>query len=719
MNLAEALDVLPEITAPTRSRRVFKIDPRLVGREHIEEGAPMFLAHVPGSTNIFRLTPEQWKLAHLFDGQRSYEEIAELFLAETAIQLGIEDVRSFAEMMQDADFWYQSPHEKNIALMQKLRDRRKKQKKAKAGDMARIPIAQWDADKLVDTAHRNLQFVYTPWFTALTLVVFAFMVYIFVTQWSQIGADTLEYYTFTDKSAADLAEFWILFLIMAFFHESAHALTCKHYGGGVHSTGFHLIYLTPAFFVDVTEAWVYADRFQRVVTMLAGIWTELMICAVATLVWWGTPPGGSIHDLAYKVILITGVAVVLMNLNPLIKLDGYYILSETLGLDEIKERSTALVSGWVQKNILRLPVEVAYVRPRLRWFFAPYAILSGIYSYLLLYAVARFVGNIFRHYSPEWAFIPTILVAFLIFKSRLLKFGKFMQTVYTAKRDTLLRSSLMHSMTPARLAILIVVLAGALGIPFLRDTVHARFILEPVQRAVVRAEVPGTVVEVLVHEGQAVDRDSPLLRLRNLDLESQEALMEADLQLARSRNTEAQMRYTGAAGMEQEFQRNRQKSQLLAQEVKQLQLRSPIAGSVVSPRTADLLGSHLNAGATAVEIADLSSLRARVYVRESEMREVRPGQAVSLRVDSSFRSLSGVVGEIALASSEIEPGLEPKSEYKGLATPRYYAVTVQERNSESKLMYGMTGTAKIYTKRRSIAGMAWRTASDFVRRKLW
>jgi putative peptide zinc metalloprotease protein len=714
MNLAEALDVLPEITTPTRSKRVFKMDSRLVGREHIEEGALMFLAHVPGSTNIFRLTPEQWKLAHLFDGQRSYAEIAELFLAETAIQLGVEDVRNFAEMMEDADFWYQSPHEKNIALMQKLRDRRKKQKKAKAGDMARISIAHWDADKLVDTAHRNLQFVYTPWFTALTLVFFTFMAYIFFTRWSQIGVDTLEYYTFTDKSAADLAEFWILFFIMAFFHESAHALTCKHYGGGVHSTGFHLIYLTPAFFVDVTEAWVYANRFQRVVTMLAGIWTELMICAVATVVWWGTPPGGSIHDLAYKVILITGVAVVLMNLNPLIKLDGYYILSETLGLDEIKERSTALVSGWVQKHILRLPVEVPHVRPRLRWFFVPYAILSGSYSYLLLYAVARFVGNVFRHYSPEWAFLPSILVALLIFKSRLLRLGKFMQTVYTAKRSLLVRS-----MTPARIAILTTVLVALLGIPCLRDTVHARFILEPVQRAVVRAEVPGTVVEVLVYEGQTVDRDSPLLRLRNLDLESQQALMEADLQLARSRNTEAQMHYTGAAGMEQEFQRNRQKSQLLAQEVSQLQLRSPIAGSVVSSRPADLLGSHLNAGVTAVEIADLSSLRARLYVQESEMREVRLGQAVSLRLDSSFRSFSGVVGEIALVSSEIEPGLEPKSEYKGLAAPRYYAVTVQEPNSESNLMYGMTGTAKIYTVRRSIAGLAWRTASDFVRRKLW
>jgi putative peptide zinc metalloprotease protein len=714
MNLAEALDVLPEITAPTRSKRIFKMDPNLVGREHIEEGALIFLAHVPGSAQVFRLTPEQWKLAHCFDGQRSYEEIAELFTAETAIQVSTGDVRNFAEMMEDGKFWYQSPHEKNIALMQKLRERRKKQKKSKAGDMAHIVVAHWDADVLVESAHRNLQFMFTSWFIALTFALIAFMAYVFLTHWSQIGADTLEYYTFTDKSVADLAEFWILFLIMAFFHESAHAVLCKHYGGGVHSTGFHLIYLTPAFFVDVSEVWVYANRFQRVVTALAGIWTELTICAVATAVWWGTPAGGSIHDLAYKVVLIAGVAVVLMNLNPLIKLDGYYILSETVGIDEIKERSTALLSSWIQKNIFRRTVEVPYARPRLRWFFVPYAILSGIYSYLLLYAAARFVGNVFRHYSPEWAFLPTSLVALLIFKSRLLKLGKFMQTVYTEKRDRMARS-----MTSGRIAIMVTVLVALFGIPYLRDTVHARFILEPVRRAVVRAEVPGTVVAVLVHEGQMVDRDSPLLRLRNLDLESQQALMEADLQLARSRSTEAQMRYSGGAGVEQELQQDRQKTQLLAQEVSQLQLRSPIAGSVVSPRPADLLGSHLNAGVTAVEIADLSSLRARLYVPESEMREVRLGDEVSLRSDSSFRSFSGSVGEIALASSDIEPGLEPKSEYKGLLAPHYYAVTVQEPNSEGKLRYGMTGAAKIYTMRRSIAGLVWRTINDFVRRKLW
>jgi multidrug resistance efflux pump len=227
------------------------------------------------------------------------------------------------------------------------------------------------------------------------------------------------------------------------------------------------------------------------------------------------------------------------------------------------------------------------------------------------------------------------------------------------------------------------------------------------------------VVEVLVGEGQKVERGSPLVRLRNLDLESQQARLEADLQLARSQNTEAHMRYASEAGTEPEVQRDQQRSQLLAQEVNQLQLRSPIDGGVVSLSPADLLGSHLNAGATAIEIADLSSLRARLYVPESEIREVRLGQAVSLRPDTNFRSIPGTVAEIAVASSEIEPGLEPKSEYRGLVAPRYYAVTVEEPNPDDKLMYGMTGAAKIYTQRRSIGGMVWRTANDFVRRKLW
>ena len=131
MNLAEALDVLPEISTPVVSNRLYKVDHRLVGREHVEEGSTVVLAHVPGSTSIFRFSPEQWKLVHLFDGERGYDEIAALLTAETGSQFEVEDIRDYAEELDEIGFWYKTPQEKNIALMQKLRERRKKTKKAR------------------------------------------------------------------------------------------------------------------------------------------------------------------------------------------------------------------------------------------------------------------------------------------------------------------------------------------------------------------------------------------------------------------------------------------------------------------------------------------------------------------------------------------------------------------------------------------------------------
>jgi len=68
-------------------------------------------------------------------------------------------------------------------------------------------------------------------FTLLTLAFFALMAFIFVARWDEIGSDTWKYYNFTEKGLADIAEFWLLFCFLGFFHESAHGLTCKHLAG--------------------------------------------------------------------------------------------------------------------------------------------------------------------------------------------------------------------------------------------------------------------------------------------------------------------------------------------------------------------------------------------------------------------------------------------------------------------------------------------------------
>ncbi len=100
MNILEALEVaLPDLPAQTAQRRFPKLDPRVISREHIEQGVRVVLAKMPGSDIYLRFTPEQWQLLQLFDGERSYKEIADLILSEANIAFTEEDVREFASYL--------------------------------------------------------------------------------------------------------------------------------------------------------------------------------------------------------------------------------------------------------------------------------------------------------------------------------------------------------------------------------------------------------------------------------------------------------------------------------------------------------------------------------------------------------------------------------------------------------------------------------------------
>src|SRR5262249_52327368 len=157
-----------------------------------------------------------------------------------------------------------------------------------------------------------------------------------------------------------------------------------------------------------TEAYMFGSKWQRITTVAAGLWSELILCGFATLAWWGLPPGGFVHEISYKVILIAGVAALLINLNPLVKLDGYYLFSELFDIVDLKENSTEFTISWLKNRIFRLPVTVPVVPPRRQILFVPYSILSGAYSYVLLLFVVRFVYNVGYNYSPQWAFVPAL-----------------------------------------------------------------------------------------------------------------------------------------------------------------------------------------------------------------------------------------------------------------------------------------------------------------------
>jgi putative peptide zinc metalloprotease protein len=718
MNLTQALNAaLPEIPARIISRRCPRVPPDAVAQQHLESGQPVVRVLVPSQEAMYRFPPQNWALIQLFDGIRSYEEIADLYSAQLGAVYGVDDVREFASSLEALDFWYKTPQEKNILYMQQTAEGRKKllkSRKNKYGDLSQIMFPAVNPDPFLTWLHRYTSFLYTWWFTLLTLGLFAAMAVITVTHWSEIGRDSLQFFNFANKSWADVGVFYVLALITMCWHEIGHGHACKHFGARVPSMGFLLIYLTPAFYTDTSEAVVKASSSQNFIISLAGVWSELLICAVATIVWWGTPPDTTVHSVAYMLVLITGIASVMINWNPLIKLDGYYMLCELMELPELKESATLYASAWVKRNIWRLPVEVPYVPKRRRLGYAVYALLSGAYSYTVLFVLARFVGNVFRNFNPEWSFIPELGTAAIIFRSRIRTLVNFMKLIYLDKKDR------VHAWLASRqfLAVAAVLLIF-LMLPLWRESVLSRFVLEPQNSVTIRASVPGIVDAIYSVEGRYIAAGTPLASLRNLPLQSKLESSNADYQVASMRATKAEFRHIDVGSAIQQRNQAAKQSQNLAAQAAHLTLLSPISGVVLTPRLADREGAYLPEGAALAEIADLSVMRARIYVSEYDVSKVQAGADARASVEGRAQKWTAKAIDVAPVSSLADPSLIESSKYKGLIPPSFYCVQLLIPNSDGALKPGMRGTARIYGRRRSLFALSWQTVAHFLGRKFW
>jgi putative peptide zinc metalloprotease protein len=717
MNLTRALEVaLPDIPARAMAQSCPRLHPDLVFKEHIVDGRPTVRIFVPGVDAMFNLAPQTWELVRFFDGQRDFEQVAKAYSSETGKPISLDEVHEVADDLESIEFWYKTPREKNILLMQQSADERRDalKKKKKWADLAFIKFPAFNPDNFLVWLEQRIRFVFTWWFTLITLAAFACMGTIFALHSNEVGRDTLRFFNFSDKTWLDVAVFWGITLVLAAIHETAHGVTCRHFGGRVATMGFALVYLTPAFYTDTTEGVVLCTPFERVLITVAGVWSELYLCAAATVLWWGTPPATPVHDFAYVMMLMTGIATLLLNWNPLMKLDGYYILCDVLGVLDLKENSTAYVSAWVKRHVWRLPVEVPYVPKRRRLGFAVYAVTSGLYSYTVLFILARFVGNVFRNFNREWSFIPELATSALIFRSRIRSAVNFMKFIYLDKKDRVQRW-----LTSRRLRWAVAGIVGLLFLPLWRESISGRFVLEAADRAVIRAQIAGTVEKVYADEGQTIVRGAPLMQLRNVLLDSKRARTEADYRSAAAAVNSAELRYAGTGAALQKRDQLAQESRILDSEVATLELKAPITGLVTTPRVADRLGSYVTMGTELAEVDDMRAMRARIYVSEYEMYKYRADSAARLQVDGIFRKWDTRSVSVSPASSEIAPGLLDLSKFEGMRAPTFYALDLFVQNEDGRLKPGMIGTARIYDRRRSIAGFAYRAVADFVGRKFW
>jgi len=272
-----------------------------------------------GESSYFRFGPLEFEILSLCDGTRTPADLAAQMTARNpSLALTESHVIDFLDTVE-SPLWEKTRQEHHLAVLERIREGRKGH--VDHSSLLNIRFQPWNPDRFLAVVDRYSGWVFTRSFVYASVALFLATLYLLGSNWSRIVEDTEVLYSFEGRTFYDIFSFWILFLALEAIHEFGHGLVCKHFGGEVPEMGFSLVYFTPSFYLNTTDMLLF-NRRQRYGVIFAGIWIELLVCSLATLVWAFTLPGTFLNDFAYKTLLLSGIDTILWNLNPLIQADG-------------------------------------------------------------------------------------------------------------------------------------------------------------------------------------------------------------------------------------------------------------------------------------------------------------------------------------------------------------------------------------------------------------
>ena len=273
----------------------------------------------------------------------------------------------------------------------------------------------------------------------------------------------------------------------------------------------------PLAYVDVTSSWRFLSKWQRMTTAAAGIYAELFVASIATIAWVNLSPG-TWQTMALNIALTAGVSTLVFNANPLVRFDGYFILSDLIEIPNLYTCSQAGMADFVQSYVLGRETATPAWPPAKAWIIRVYAVAALAWRVLFFLTLAVALVGMLGHLG-------------MLLASLLLGFAWGVPVAQTVRR--LSRTAAGQPIRKRRMAVSLAVSVVALvilGAVLTRPgRVAAPAVVEYAPLSIVRASAPGFVAEILVASGDAVVPGQPIAVLRNDELEAELA----DLELAR------------------------------------------------------------------------------------------------------------------------------------------------------------------------------------------
>lgn len=171
---------------------------------------------------------------------------------------------------------------------------------------------------------------------------------------------------------------WALLVGLKACHEFGHAFACKRFGGTVPEMGVYMVMFTPCAYVDASSSWGFPNRMHRIIVTLAGMYVESILAVVALVIWSFTGPG-IVHSAAQYAVALSTVVTIGFNINPLMKYDGYFLLTDLLNVPNLSQQAQGQIQG-VLKRLLFGIRSVPHANRFSRWMLLLYGSLAGLYK---------------------------------------------------------------------------------------------------------------------------------------------------------------------------------------------------------------------------------------------------------------------------------------------------------------------------------------------------
>ncbi len=341
-------------------------------------GAAQCVVKDPRSGKFFRFGELEEFIAEQLDGETPLEAVRQRTEAHFEARLPADALAAFVKKLEKSRL---------LEGQDDAEDGSARSHRRMRGSLLYLRYRLFDPNRLFDRLVHRVRFCFTPHFLVLSAGLIVFATGITVIGWSDIRADLSRLYRLSS-----IPLFLLVSLGLAAAHEFAHGLTCKRFGGEVHDLGFLLIYFTPSFYTNVSDAWLFPEKAKRLWVGFAGPYFELFLWALATLTWRVTDVDTRINYVALLVMTLSGIKT-LFNLNPFIKLDGYYLLSDYLELPNLRKRSFRYVGGLVKRLVGVGQHIVTDPSPRERRVYLAYGLLGSVTSISVLAYVVVTAGS--------------------------------------------------------------------------------------------------------------------------------------------------------------------------------------------------------------------------------------------------------------------------------------------------------------------------------------